>query len=605
MKRLITLLTLALISPAALAYLSPTSSGGGGGGGSSPTGSANTISYFNGSGALSSNANFRLSETGGWMVISTLGAGAGPSNVGATGGAGLVVGNVAGGSSILSTSTGAGQIAFGNVASSGQVSGQGNGSMAGGYASNSGIVTTENDGSIAIGVANNSGQVSANDPGTSAFGWSDQNSIVGARGSGSMVLGYATGASTVIDTKTLKYGQFAGGYATTAGAIEANGNGGFVFGSATTSGSLTASASGAVAFGRADGSSHNIQASGNGAMAIGNATSAAITASGDGSVAIGSPASALAATGTSSQAFGDGNTSSGALSTTFGLGNVNASYAALVAGRYASMGSPTAGSWVSSDPLFVLGNGTGSGAKANAFSVLKNGVTTVGGQLLVTDGTSGSPGVAFTSEATSGLYRVGTNEIGLTAGGAQVLDMKKSTSGFGNLGMGGPASVSDSYPLLIQRDVTSAGVYAQMSNTDTAAYSKATWQLAADNGNNNGEISLFTSATPLDAYANAMTVRPSGSTGQLSLIGGDLATAKVIVYTGGAYDSTGRTAVFNSDHSTTLKGLLQLPVQGSGSTPTCGSSQDGSLALTNGHKLCVCNGTAWKNASDGSTACTF
>lgn len=50
---------------------------------------------------------------------------------------------------------------------------------------------------------------------------------------------------------------------------------------------------------------------------------------------------------------------------------------------------------------------------------------------------------------------------------------------------------------------------------------------------------------------------------------------------------------------------ITLTVQGSGSTPTCGAPQDGTIALTNGHITCVCNGSSWVKTSDGSTSCTF
>jgi len=54
--------------------------------------------------------------------------------------------------------------------------------------------------------------------------------------------------------------------------------------------------------------------------------------------------------------------------------------------------------------------------------------------------------------------------------------------------------------------------------------------------------------------------------------------------------------------------LIQLPVQASGTTPTCAAvSDDGKVALTNTHIMCVCNGNTpgWFQASDGITACSF
>jgi len=53
-------------------------------------------------------------------------------------------------------------------------------------------------------------------------------------------------------------------------------------------------------------------------------------------------------------------------------------------------------------------------------------------------------------------------------------------------------------------------------------------------------------------------------------------------------------------------GLLKLPVQAAASTPTCAAAaDDGKLAITSAHILCICDGAAWNNASDGVTACTF
>ncbi|MES2181064.1 MAG: hypothetical protein V4493_03075, partial [Pseudomonadota bacterium] len=152
------------------------------------------------------------------------------------------------------------------------------------------------------------------------------------------------------------------------------------------------------------------------------------------------------------------------------------------------------------------------------------GSKTLADQLLIT--TTGL-GLAFTGDTDSGLGYVGANQWNLQAGGFAGLEIRKSTGSFANLGMGGSASVSDSYPLLIQRSNASVGTYVQISNPNTAASSKASFQLATDNGANTGEISVFAAATATDAYAGRMIVRPSDSTVGLSLIGGDTAGGDV------------------------------------------------------------------------------
>lgn len=45
--------------------------------------------------------------------------------------------------------------------------------------------------------------------------------------------------------------------------------------------------------------------------------------------------------------------------------------------------------------------------------------------------------------------------------------------------------------------------------------------------------------------------------------------------------------------------------QDAGASPTCTSSQNGWLTFTSAYIMCVCNGTAWKKVSDGSTSCSF
>lgn len=50
---------------------------------------------------------------------------------------------------------------------------------------------------------------------------------------------------------------------------------------------------------------------------------------------------------------------------------------------------------------------------------------------------------------------------------------------------------------------------------------------------------------------------------------------------------------------------LKLPDPGDTVTPTCGAPQDRKMAMTHAYVLCVCNGSAWKKVSDGTTTCTF
>jgi len=94
-------------------------------------------------------------------------------------------------------------------------------------------------------------------------------------------------------------------------------------------------------------------------------------ASGYASTAFGS---STTASGSYSTAMGSGTTASGNYSTATGALVTAASGYENVTGRYNTSYTPaSATGWNSSDRLFVIGNGTGSSARSNALTVLKNG----------------------------------------------------------------------------------------------------------------------------------------------------------------------------------------------------------------------------------------
>ena len=61
-------------------------------------------------------------------------------------------------------------------------------------------------------------------------------------------------------------------------------------------------------------------------------------------------------------------------------------------------------------------------------------------------------------------------------------------------------------------------------------------------------------------------------------------------------------SVQSTSGNTTIAGLLTLPVQTLGNTPT---GVNGSIALTSTYIMCVYNGSSWVKTADGSTVCTF
>jgi len=167
-----------------------------------------------------------------------------------------------------------------------------------------------------------------------------------ASGHNSTAMGYGSGASGAHST--------AMGYATTASGTYST-----AMGYRT-----TANIDGSTAIG------YNATASGLSSTAMGTGT----TASGDYSTALGQ---GTHASGNVSTAMGHSTTASGTYSTAMGVFTKAKAFASVAIGRY-NDSSGTADSWVNTDPLFVIGNGTSSNARSNAMTVLKDGKVGIG-----------------------------------------------------------------------------------------------------------------------------------------------------------------------------------------------------------------------------------
>ena len=106
------------------------------------------------------------------------------------------------------------------------------------------------------------------------------------------------------------------------------------------------------------------------------------TATGDTSTAMGR---STTASGWFSTAMGGYTTASGQNSTAMGFNTTASDFASTVIGQYNSSGSSatSAGGFSTSNTAFVIGNGTASNAKSDAFKVMFNGDTTVSNDLTV------------------------------------------------------------------------------------------------------------------------------------------------------------------------------------------------------------------------------
>jgi hypothetical protein len=95
------------------------------------------------------------------------------------------------------------------------------------------------------------------------------------------------------------------------------------------------------------------------AVALGNQT----TAGGDAATAMGTLA-----------------TANGNMSVAAGMGVTSQAFESFVVGAY-NVVEGTVGAWIATEPLFVVGNGSGDGSRSNALTLYKNGNLTIAGSL--------------------------------------------------------------------------------------------------------------------------------------------------------------------------------------------------------------------------------
>jgi len=188
---------------------------------------------------------------------------------------------------------------------------------------------------------------------------------------------FASGSNTKalgIYSTAMGNGTKASGFKTTAmgDGTTASGNRSTAMGDGT-----TASGNRSTAMG--DGTT----ASGPNSTAMGDGTTASATLStamGEGSTASGTISTAMGerttSSGNTSTAMGSFTNASGNISTTMGFRTYSKAYGSLSIGQYNdSIASSSKTTWVTTDPVFIIGNGTADNARSNAFTVLKNAKT--------------------------------------------------------------------------------------------------------------------------------------------------------------------------------------------------------------------------------------
>ncbi|HBF87029.1 MAG TPA: hypothetical protein DDX39_00195 [Bacteroidales bacterium] len=173
-------------------------------------------------------------------------------------------------------------------------------------------------------------------------------------------------------------------------------------------------------------------------------------ATGEGSVAIGS---GCYAGGLNSISMGASASNSGDYSFSMGLLTSASSFNSFSIGRY-NLTRGTGTSWVATDDLFVIGNGTGHTTRANAVTVLKNGKTGIGsdapnsrlhvnssatedpfrvqvsGNSKLYVNTNGGTSIGTSTAATAnGLYVYGSTGMGIADPGSHKLYVTSTTTG--------------------------------------------------------------------------------------------------------------------------------------------------------------------------------
>lgn len=240
---------------------------------------------------------------------------------------------------------GVGSYTYGQESTGGTLNASGVGSEASGTAQNTGTLVATSIGSKAFGHANNNGTIQSSGNGSLGFGLANFNSTISSQGSGSYAAGHTIAGGSIAATQS---GGFVHGYSTTSANMLASGLAGFTLGYASS-------------FGMINSGSHSLLG--------GSSTNAIHTNSGSGTIIWGD---SISCSGSNSQGFGTDHTISASNAQVLGENNVSSSYASVICGRFgASVGST--GSWISTEPLFVAGNGTSAVARNNAYTLYKDG----------------------------------------------------------------------------------------------------------------------------------------------------------------------------------------------------------------------------------------
>lgn len=199
------------------------------------------------------------------------------------------------------------------------------------------------------------------------------------------------------------------------------------------------------------------------------------------------------------------------------------------------------------------------------------------GAVKFVDGSVGTPSIIFASDPDTGLYSIGADQLGIAAGGNLGIEVRKSTGAFANVGMGAAASVSDSYPLLISRSVSSAGTYMQIANPSTSVNATAVIQVSASSGTVKGQMGVYGSNASVFAYISAFVIRGTDSTVK-TVIG---AVQYVSIHVNNTLTALGEAVRFNADYSMSFMQQIATPATPASNTIKIYQKSDDKLYMLN------------------------
>jgi len=203
---------------------------------------------------------------------------------------------------------------------------------------------------------------------------------------------------------------------------------------------------------------------------------------------------------------------------------------------------------------------------------------TITGQVKAADGSVSAPAYSFSSELTTGLYRVGTSDLGVSVAGVQAMDLVNIGSSLINYGFGTTASGASNTPVQFNRTLNGTANY--FFGNDSSGSSSATVFLIS-----NGPSSNYTT---IENWAYALS--PSYLSGGSALFASPNQTQFNIGCEGGscytAFNVGGRTLATERMRLTTtaltLNGSMNFVMNGGTASEVLSASGN---ILLNSHYL--------------------